>query len=271
MMAPDADGGLNETMPPGPPAGAAIPPQKWWRGPVGHVVLIWLGLTVIGVLFALLVPGRIIGTPASDSMHSIRLTVIVLTVTAAPVAAVVWGVAAYSLVAWRHRSSEPPTEDGPPIRANTAVSFTWLLVSSALTLFLLVIGLAELQAITAKGSDPLVVNVVGQQWTWTYAYPGNGNVQATTLVLPLGQRVDFRVTSNDVVHSFWIPQMGVKIDANPGAVTTTGVTPTRLGQFTVRCAELCGLYHAYMQSEVRVVSPGAFDSWVRSGGRQPLG
>jgi len=267
----DDGGGLNETTRADDPASAATRPRQWWKGPAGHIVVIWLGLTVIGVLFGLFVPGRIMPASASDSMHAIRLTVIVLTVTAAPVAAVVWGIAAYSLVAWRHPSSEPPTDDGPPIRANTAVSAVWLLVSSVLTLFLLVIGLAELQAITTQGSDPLVVNVVGQQWTWTYAYPGNGNVQATTLVLPLGQRVDFRVTSEDVVHSFWIPQMGVKIDANPGAVTTTGTTPTRLGQFTVRCAELCGLYHAYMQSEVEVVSPTTFNSWVRSGGLQPLG
>jgi len=264
-------GGLSETTPAGDPTGAAGSPRKWWNGPAGHIVLIWLGLTVIGVLFGLLVPGRIMPASASDSMHGIRLTVIVLTVTAAPVAAVVWGIAAYSLVAWRHRSSEPPTEDGPPIRANTAVSAVWLLVSSVLTLFLLVIGLTELQAITTQGSDPLVVSVVGQQWTWSYSYPGEGNVQATTLVLPLGQRVDFRVTSEDVVHSFWIPAMGVKIDANPGAVTTTGTTPTRLGRYTVRCAELCGLYHAYMQSEVEVVRSGVFESWVASGGSQPIG
>jgi len=267
----DDGGALRETTPGDDPTRQAPSAKEWWRRPAGHVVLVWLGLTVIGVLFGLFVPGRIMPASASDSMHDIRVTVIVLTVTSAPVAAVVWGIAAYSLMAWRHPSSEQPRDDGPPIRANAAVSAMWLLVSGVLTLFLLVIGLTELQAITSRGSDPLVVSVVGQQWTWTYSYPGNGNVQATTLVLPVGERVDFQVRSDDVVHSFWIPQMGVKIDANPGAVTTTGVTPTRLGQFTVRCAELCGLYHAYMQSEVEVVSPGAFDSWIRSGGVQALG
>ena len=258
-----------ENMTAGDGADAPTSPRNWWAGPVGHVVLIWLGLTIVGVLFALFVPGRILPSSASDSMHAIRVTVILFTVVAAPVAAAVWGIAAYSVIAWRDRSGGQPAEDGPPLRANSRVSATWLLVSGALTLFLLVIGLTELAAITSRGSDPLVVDVVGQQWTWTFSYPGNGNVEASTLVLPLGERVQFHVTSEDVVHSFWIPEMGVKIDANPGEVTTTGVTPTRLGQFTVRCAELCGLYHAYMQSPVQVVSTGNFNAWVKSGGAGP--
>ncbi len=247
--------------------GTAPERRAWWRGHVGHILLIWAGITVAGVLFGLFLPPRLMPQPASGTMHEVRLTVIVFTVAAAPVAALVWGIALYSLVVWRHRSSDVPPEDGPPIRGNTTVQVAWLFVSSFLTLFLLVWGLGELQAISAQASPkPLVVDVVGQQWMWTYAYPQDGGVQSATLVLPVGRSVLFRVTSKDVVHSFWIPNMGIKIDANPGVTTEVGVTPDQLGVFNVRCAELCGLYHAYMESAVQVVSGSAFTAWVRANG-----
>ena len=142
-------------------------------------------------------------------------------------------------------------------------------------------GVTELATITAdsygatpanaqpSAQKPLIVNVTGQQWVWTFQYPDNQNVSTPTLVVPLGRPVYFNVTSKDVVHNFWVVELGVKIDANPGAVTNTGVTPNKLGTFNVRCAELCGLHHAYMETTVQVVTPEQFDSWVReSGGKR---
>jgi cytochrome c oxidase subunit 2 len=78
--------------------------------------------------------------------------------------------------------------------------------------------------------------------------------------------VYFNVTSKDVIHNFWAVELGVKIDANPGAITQTGVTPNKLGTFNVRCAELCGLHHAYMQTRIQVLEQEAFDSWTRESG-----
>jgi cytochrome c oxidase subunit 2 len=74
------------------------------------------------------------------------------------------------------------------------------------------------------------------------------------------------VTSYDVIHSFWVPSMGIKVDANPGMTTSTSTTPDRLGTYTVRCAELCGLLHADMETEAKVVSTDDFDSWVAGQG-----
>ena len=76
----------------------------------------------------------------------------------------------------------------------------------------------------------------------------------------------FNVTSVDVIHNFWAVELGVKIDANPGAITQTGVTPNKEGVFNVRCAELCGLHHAYMETEIRVLPPETFDSLMRENG-----
>ena len=152
--------------------------------------------------------------------------------------------------------------DGPPIRGHTVVQTIWVLTSSALCLFLVIWGLAAMQATTTTANNAMVVDVTGQQWLWTFSYPGAGGVSSDVLYLPVNHPVEFHVTSLDVVHSFWIVQMGIKIDANPGEITYIGVTPDRLGTFNVRCAELCGIYHAYMQAQVRVVNAASFSSWL---------
>jgi cytochrome c oxidase subunit 2 len=139
-------------------------------------------------------------------------------------------------------------------------------VSSLLCLFLFIWGEVELTAEQASASAPggLVVQVTGQQWAWTFTYPSG--YTSNELVLPVDKPVTFKVTSNDVVHSFWIVQMGTKVDANPGETTTTSVTPDKLGNYVVRCAELCGIYHSYMDSPVHVVSAADYQSWLSANG-----
>ena len=101
---------------------------------------------------------------------------------------------------------------------------------------------------------------------WTFEYPGNGRITSDVLVVPVDVPLYFNVTSLDVLHSFWVVEAGVKIDANPGAITNTGFTPNKLGTFNIRCAELCGLHHAYMETKLVVVTQQDFDSWVREQG-----
>ncbi len=255
------------TMAPPPPPVSPAPPDPQdprERAPVGPIVLLWAALTVALLAFAIFVPARLMGVAASKNMVDIERSVTVFSIAAAPVAALVWAIALYSLLRWRHRGLETPAEDGPPLRGNSTVQVVWLLVSSALCLFLVIWGLAAIQATASTGTNSLVVDVTGQQWLWTYSYPSAGGVTSDVLYLPVDRPVIFDVTSEDVVHSFWIVQMGVKIDANPGEVTNIGVTPDRLGTYTVRCAELCGIYHAYMESQVRVVSAAAFTSWLHA-------
>ena len=96
-------------------------------------------------------------------------------------------------------------------------------------------------------------------------------MSAANLVVPINRPIYFNVTSKDVIHDFWIVELGIKIDANPGAVTNTGVTPTKLGTFNIRCAELCGLHHAYMETTITVVTPEQYDAWIREmGGRRTV-
>ncbi len=233
--------------------------------PAGRTVLIWWAITtVLGIALVFnihrILPG-LLPTAASPLAQSQDFTLGLFTVLAVPVAMLVWVTAAYVLITSRTR--EMPTEDGPPIHDNTLVQSAWLGVSSLLCVGLVVYGLALLPDIyTPRPGNQLVVNVTGQQWQWTFSYPGYGNVTSTSLVLPVGRPVTFRVTSVDVTHSFWIPAMGVKVDANDHEITQAFVRPDLKGNYTVRCAELCGLYHAYMQSPVQVTSAARFVNWV---------
>ncbi len=125
-------------------------------------------------------------------------------------------------------------------------------------------GLFFLSEISAADGNALEVHVNGEQWLWDYEYTQYSGVHTTTLVLPVDRPVTFAITSTDVQHSFWIPALGVKQDAVPGETTRISVTPNKIGEYEVRCAELCGLYHAYMQTPVKVVSDSDFDAWVQS-------
>ncbi|MFY9782292.1 MAG: cytochrome c oxidase subunit II, partial [Acidimicrobiales bacterium] len=126
----------------------------------------------------------------------------------------------------------------------------------------LVWGLAALTAENTSSSlNPLIVNVTGQQWVWTFSYPGT-KVISDELYLPDNREVEFRVTSVDVTHGFWLVNMGIQVDANPGTITTIHTTPDKLGVFEVRCEQFCGLNHAFMDAIGYVVTPQQFTSWL---------
>ena len=95
-------------------------------------------------------------------------------------------------------------------------------------------------------------------------------IQSDVLYLPVDQEIEFSVTSNDVIHSFWIVERGVKVDANPGAVTHAEVTPNTVGTYDVRCAELCGILHAAMQTQATVLSTEDFEAWAASKQGEPV-
>jgi cytochrome c oxidase subunit 2 len=227
---------------------------------------IWLVLTILLVLFSIWVPARLMGPPASPTMRAVESTMRIFSLAASPVAGLVWAVSIYSLLRWKTKAR--PTEDGPALRGNGPLTVTWAVVSTVLCVFLLIWGLAEMTSVTssAEASNPLVVNVTGQQWVWTFSYPDEGDVESDQLYLPLNRPVVFHVTSKDVIHSFWVVQMGIKVDANPGVTTKTSVTPDKLGTFDVRCAELCGLRHADMETSAHVVDSTDFTTWITQNG-----
>jgi cytochrome c oxidase subunit 2 len=118
----------------------------------------------------------------------------------------------------------------------------------------------------AAGEEELEIDVVGRQFYWQYEYP-NGVIAVDTLRAPVDVPVRLRVTApdSDVIHSWWIPSLGGKIDAIPGVTNETWFEAENEGTYTGQCAELCGLEHAQMLASVEVVSQEEFDTWLESG------
>lgn len=242
--------------------------EPFFSRPSGKVFVIWLVLTVIGVVIGVIAPKNLLPPMLSVEGHTLIVTMVLFTVLAAPVAALVYAIAIYSLLAWRGGHADEPPPDGPPMRGNSTVTTVWLLTSSVLVMALLVWGLGEFAAEQAPHADALQVNVTGQQWLWTFSYPGTG-VASRTLMLPVDRPVQFNITSVDVTHGFWLPDLGVQVDANPNEVTVIQATPDKLGSFVVRCSQLCGLYHSFMWTSGSVVSAADFSQWLQTQGAPP--
>jgi cytochrome c oxidase subunit 2 len=244
--------------------------EPFFSRPGGKIFLIWLPITVVGVLIGVYAPHHLLPRLHSPEGGDVWATIVFFTVLAAPVAAFVYAVSFYSLVAWRHRGADPdvPPPDAEPQRGNGPVTILWLGLSTFLVVVLLFWGITVWSAQQISHPNTLQVNVTGQQWLWTYSYPGTG-VETRNLELPLNRPVEFNVTSVDVTHGFWPAALGVQVDANPNVVTVIRTTPNALGKFTVQCSQLCGLYHAFMNNKAAVVTPQQFAQWLESQGASP--
>jgi cytochrome c oxidase subunit II len=179
----------------------------------------------------------------------------------------------YTLSQFRHRGGA--LVDGPPIRDTPQVRVWWIVVTSVTVLFLAGFGTYELlQNGSGGGQGPspiaipkgkmLPVQVIAQQWQFTYRYPTYGGIETPQLVLPADTYVELHVTSLDAIHSFWATELGIKADANPGVDNVAYLQTKSPRTFHVRCAELCGLWHGYMFNNGRVVPQSQFAAWVKS-------
>jgi cytochrome c oxidase subunit 2 len=195
----------------------------------------------------------------------------VLLAMATPVLLLVVIYLLYAVIVFRQ--PQGATLEGPAVRGDSRIQTSWIVITSVLVLSLAVYGTVRLEedgAGSGGGPSPLVVpsgpklpvQVIAQQWAFTYRYPTYGGVETPHLVLPVNQMVELHVTSLDVIHSFWAYQLGVKADANPNVDNVVFVKPTRLQTFEVRCAELCGIWHGAMFDHGHVVSAGEFATWI---------
>jgi|KBSMisStandDraft_5_1062788.scaffolds.fasta_scaffold180451_2 cytochrome c oxidase subunit 2 len=244
-----------------------------------RIFLLWLPLAVAADLLIWLVLGPHLppGAMASAAANQ-QSDFTLMAVLAAPVMLFVLVYFGYALAVWR----QPPGDetDGPPLHGNIRAQASFISISSVIVLSLAVFGTVELISAQGAGagqgpnpiwtpaagqsgrSGALQVQVIGQQWKFTYRYPQFGGFETTQLVLPEGQWVEFHVTSIDVIHSFWAYQLGVKADANPGVDNVAFTRPLHLGPFQVHCAELCGLWHGAMFNGGEVVPVADFQRWA---------
>jgi cytochrome c oxidase subunit 2 len=246
-----------------------------------RLLIAWAVLSVIGVLIGLqlqLPPGNQ-SQQAVDESWLLQL----MTIISTPVFVGVVLFILYS--AFTFRQKRGALEDGPPSYGNLRVQVAWVAITSVIVFIMAGIGISEL-ASTANGTnftsssqpalatsgsvgtteaDALQVQVIAQQWYFTYRYAGYGGVESLHLVLPVDSNVVIHITSTDILHSFWAYQLGVKADANPGVDNLAYLTTLRTGLFTVRCAELCGIWHGNMSdTDGSVVSQADFATWINN-------
>lgn len=190
-----------------------------------------------------------------------------LLLVAVPVAVLVEGVLAYTV--WRFRNNE----DRTPTPDNRRLELGWTVATGLVLVF---VGIASYQvmaspAVTAPAgesveADAVEVHVTGHQWYWSVTYPTeNVSVgRADRIVLPVNRTIRVRITTADVIHSFFAPELALKQDAIPGRANVIRTRITETGAYRVYCAEYCGQGHARMQATIVVVSDAEYRSWLAS-------
>jgi cytochrome c oxidase subunit 2 len=206
-------------------------------------------------------------TPQSPNADDIRTSYLFISVFVAAVFVVVETLLVVFIFRFRRRK-RPRFEDGPPIHGATRLELLWtvfpVVILFAIASFVLIElpGISHVPSAGASGQE-LEIRVTGRQFYWQYEYP-NGVIAIDTMRAPVGVPVRLEVDSRDedVIHSWWIPALGGKIDAIPGLVNTTWFRAKNPGTYTGQCAELCGLEHARMLATVEVMPQEDFDAWL---------
>jgi cytochrome c oxidase subunit 2 len=242
-------------------------PNHWRR-----FMTLWVVASVIATPLVVVLLGPILPPGNGSEQASGHVTDnTVLLAMATPVLLLVVLYLIYAIVAFRQPRGG--ALEGPAVRGDPRLQTTWIVITSVLVLSLAVYGTVRLEedgAGSGGGPSPLVVpkgkklqvQVIAQQWKFTYRFPEYGGVEVPHLELPVGQLVALHVTSLDVIHSFWAYQLGIKADANPGVDNVVFVKPTKRQTFEVRCSELCGIWHGQMFDHGHVVSRATFDTWI---------
>jgi len=238
-------------------------------------IVLWLVLSAIVTPLVTIFLGRAIppGNGSAEATQQVFDNQWVLGVITPPTLLVLLFLV-YALASFRSRSAE--LVDGPPIRGDMRIQVTWMVITTVSVLFLAGFGTYELIQSGSgggQGPDPAFqpaghakafrVQVIAQQWEFTYRYPSYGGVEVPHLVLPANTLVRLDVTSLDAIHSFWAYQLGVKADANLGVDNVAYVTTKGPLTFDIHCAELCGLWHGYMFDTGHVVDSATFTAWIK--------
>lgn len=164
---------------------------------------------------------------------------------------------------YKFRAKPGDESDGEPIHGNTRLEITWTIIPTIIVLFSGGWSWKVLNEIEARHGDEMTVDVFSQQYAWSFGYPGKEYAYSQgVLHVPVNRQIVFKMHSQDVIHSFWVPQWRIKKDNVPGITTTAVVTPTKTGNYQLICTELCGFGHSSMRAKVVVQSQSQFDKWV---------
>jgi cytochrome c oxidase subunit 2 len=245
------------------------------------VRLIAAMLVVAAVMSVVLLQFDWFGPAASEQRGPIDTLFDVMVVLSSLMFSIVMVMLVYAV--WRYRARPGDESDGEPIHGNTRLEIAWTLIPTVIVLFGAGYSWVVLDDIEAKEPDRMPIDVTAQQFQWTFEYPeaqigGSGGesqyVTTHQLHVPVDRQIDFTVTALDVIHSFWVPEWGIKRDLVPKGIGGDDiddefvVTPDVEGSYSLVCTELCGQGHATMRAPVVVESQQDFDAWLADQKRQ---
>ncbi len=182
---------------------------------------------------------------------------------AAAIFLLVEGALVYSVLRFRRRKGHQG--EGIPTHGDNQLEVAWTVVPAMIVVWVAIHSAGVLTEISTTPPDAMPVRVTAQQFVWQFEYPEYG-IQSPALHVPVDRPVALELTSNDVIHSFWVPAFRLKQDAFPGRTTHNTFTAVMTGTYPVVCAELCGAGHSIMRSEVVVHEQSDFEDWLEEAG-----
>jgi cytochrome c oxidase subunit II len=227
------------------------------------MLIIGITAAIVGTFLALQI--NWFPTEASTAAPKIDTLYDWLLVASVPMFVLVMSVAIYCVVRFRVRPGGP-TGDGAPIHGNTRLEIIWVTIPFLIVTALAIYAAVVLAQIEKKKPNELQVRAIGQQFTWHFEYTqaDGKKFRSDVLILPNNRPVYMKINTEDVLHSFWVPQFRLKEDAVPGQTDHVRFTPNRIGNYEVVCAELCGIGHSTMRVRTSVVTTQDFDKFVQS-------
>ena len=195
--------------------------------------------------------------PPADAIGTLSLIVgaIALLIFIGVEAALVYAI-------WRYRASRGPGEPAT-FERNRRLEIAWTAAPALILAVIFVLTLGTMAEINGAGVAPAMrIAATGHQWWWEYSY--DGAKTANELHIPVATPIDLDLVSADVIHSFWVPELGPKMDMVPGTTNHLRLFARRTGSYDGQCAEFCGVEHAWMRIRVIVESQSEFDTWLRT-------
>ncbi len=214
------------------------------------------------------------GPAASEERKPIDDLLDVMIVVSCFVFAVVMTMFGYAI--WKYRAKPGDESDGEPIHGNTKLEIAWTVIPTIIVLFGGVYSWIVLDDIEAEAADRMPLEVTAQQYKWTFAYPEADGLRTNELHVPVDRQLDVTVEALDVLHSFWVPEWGIKRDlvpSGPGGDEIDNqfvVTPNEEGTYSLVCTELCGIGHSTMRATVVVESEEEFEQWIADQQEDPV-
>jgi len=228
-----------------------------------RIFIYWLIASVIAeilLITAIPTPGPTLSEAGAGEHTTMRLFFF----TGAPIFVFICVYMVYAVIMFRDRSEPETLTRTEPAKTNVPALLIWCGITFSTVVFLAAWGTFTLNEVTeAAGPHPLVVQVIAQQWHFTYRYPSYGGFETYDLAVPVNTPITFSITSLDVVHDFWIYNEDVKQDAVPGTTTTVYMDAKTVGSQWVVCDELCGIWHGHMRGPMAVLSAKNFQTWVK--------